>query len=373
MQQEQLQRRRRFGALDDTALGVQHHLPCGMNVRQAEARCLFLPHAGLVIRQFQHGQRLVAGLADQEKHTPDIGQFPQEKADVHPLIQQAAQQQADIGAVLRGQRVQQADEHFLSGQPQHFAGAFLRQACAAQRQRLIQQGHAVPHAAGGPFGDEAHGPFLKGHPFLFQHTGQMADDGGFRQVAENEMLTPADNGDGKFVRLGGGEDENHARRRLFQRFQQRIEGGARKHVGFVNDENLVAAFHGGVANFFAQGTGVFHAVVGGAVNFGDIHMDALRDFAALFTLVAGGCRGGVHTVERLGKNAGDGGFAHAARAAKKIGRSHFVLGGGAGQNGLDHVLTGDLGKGLGAVTRSERCVLHGAGKGGRPEPPPGQA
>ena len=40
--------------------------------------------------------------------------------------------------------------------------------------------------------------------------------------------------------LGGGEDELHVRRRLFQRLQQRVEGLRRQHVHFVDDVDLVA-------------------------------------------------------------------------------------------------------------------------------------
>lgn len=104
--------------------------------------------------------------------------------------------------------------------------------------------------------------------------------------------------------------------------------------------------------------GVFHAVVGSAVDFSDVHMRALGDLAALGAFVAGLRTGRVLAVEGLGEDAGNGGLAHAARAAQQIGRRGPVFGGGAGQHGLDHVLSGHLGEGLGAITRRKRKMLH---------------
>ena len=129
-------------------------------------------------------------------------------------------------------------------------------------------------------------------------------------------------------------------------------------MGFVYDEDLVAAFHGGVADGFAQRAGVFHAVVGRAVNFRHVHMHALSDLAALGAFIARFGAGGMLAIEGFGENAGNGGLAHAARAAQKVGRSGPVLGGGAGKDGFYHVLSRHLGKGLGAVARGEREMLH---------------
>lgn len=44
--------------------------------------------------------------------------------------------------------------------------------------------------------------------------------------------------------------------------------------------------------------------------------------------------------------------------AQEIGGRRAILGRGPGEHGLDHVLPGNLGESLGAVTRRERQVLH---------------
>ena len=90
---------------------------------------------------------------------------------------------------------------------------------------------SVAHAARGPARDEAHGAFLEGDVLLVQDLGKVLHEGVLAQMAEDEMLAAADDGDGELVRLGGGEDEDHARGRLLQRLEQGIEGAAREHVG----------------------------------------------------------------------------------------------------------------------------------------------
>ena len=72
----------------------------------------------------------------------------------------------------------------------------------------------------------------------------MLGQGVLAQVAEHKMLAAADDGHREFVGLGGGEDEDHAFRRLLQRLEQGVEGVAGEHVGFVDDEDLVAASMG---------------------------------------------------------------------------------------------------------------------------------
>ena len=131
-------------------------------------------------------------------------------------------------------------------------------------------------------------------------------------------------------------------------------------MGFVDDKNLVAAFHGRVADGFAQRAGIFDAVVGRAVDFRHVHVHALGDLAALLALVAGLWPRRVLTVERLGKNTRNGGFAHAARAAQKVGGCGPVFGRSTRKDGLDHVLTCYLGEVLRPVPCGEREMFHGA-------------
>ena len=143
------------------------------------------------------------------------------------------------------------------------------------------------------------------------------------------------------------------RRRLFQSLQQGIESLFGKHVRFVNNKDLVTAFQGGIAHSVAQAANIINAPVRRAVDFHHVHKTALRDAAADTAFVAGLSGGGVNAVQRLGENAGHGGFAHPASPAEKIGRGNPVLQRGAGQDGFHHLLPHDLREGLGAVARGK--------------------
>ena len=121
------------------------------------------------------------------------------------------------------------------------------------------------------------------------------------------------------MRLGGGQDEERARRRLLQRLQQRVEGLRGEHVDFVDDEDFVAVAGRKVADGLAQLPDFVDAAVRGRVDFENIDgitggdLDTRRAFAAgrdrrpaLF-LISGAVQG-------LGQNPRRGGLPHAARA-----------------------------------------------------------
>ena len=57
------------------------------------------------------------------------------------------------------------------------------------------------------------------------------------------------------LRLGGGEDEFHVRRRLLDEFEQGVEALRGDHVGLVEDEDLVAVAGGGEGGALAQVAG----------------------------------------------------------------------------------------------------------------------
>ena len=287
-----------------------------MQVCGRKAGCYLLPHGGFVCWQAQTGHNGLAALAQQKQVAQVARQFAHKKADVHALLQNLRAEVCYGGAVLPVQGGKQLGKKFLPSKAQHLPRGGHGQFLAAQGEGLIEQRHAVAHAACGAAGDKAHRPFFKGGVFLAQHGGKVRIQCLFAQMSEHKVLAAAHNGDGKLVRLCGGKDKDHALRRLFQRLQQGVEGVAGEHVGFVDDKNLVAAFHGRVADGFAQRAGIFNAVVGSAVDFRHVHVYALGDLAALLALVAGLWPRRVLAVERLGKNTCNGGFAHAARAAQ---------------------------------------------------------
>ena len=189
-----------------------------MQVGCGKARCKALPKGSLVSGQLQAGSQRRAALAQKKKVAQVSGQFAHEKAYIHALLQNLAAKLGHGGAVLRMQGFEKFGKHLLPGQAQHLSRGGGRELFAAQGQRLIQQRHAVAHAARRAAGQQAHGAVFKRDVFFAQHAGKVLDQRVFAQMAEDKMLAAAHDGNGELVRLGGGKDKNHARWRLFKGF-----------------------------------------------------------------------------------------------------------------------------------------------------------
>ena len=180
-----------------------------------------------------------------------------------------------------------------------------------------------------------------------------------RHIAQNELQAAGKDGDGDFVRVGGGKDEFDVAGRLFQRFEHGVEGAFGEHVHFVDDIDFVFAGSGGVLGVFQHFADVVDAGVAGGVDFEQIDKAALVDGGAGGALAAGFAVGRCFAVEAFGEDAGDGGFAHAARAGEQIGvvQAAFVE---RVLQGFDNVFLADqIGEGFRAPLAGEDLVGHG--------------
>jgi hypothetical protein len=81
--------------------------------------------------------------------------------------------------------------------------------------------------------------------------------------------------------FGRGEDELGVRRRLLECLEQRVEGLGREHVHFVENIDLVARAHRGVADRIVDLPHVLDAVVRGRVHLDDVGVPALHDGPAV--------------------------------------------------------------------------------------------
>jgi len=358
VEQQELQGQGRFQAGEHPALALQGHLPAGVDVGGLEAAGPVHPGPGLLGRKLQGGQGRLPGLAQQEHVPPAAGELAQKEAQVQALVQDLAQEPDHPGQVPGMQDLHEGEEHVLAGQAQEAAHVGLHQAGLAEGQGLAQERHAVAHAARGPAGDELYRAGLEVHGLQAEDLLQVRGDGRLGQHLEGVVLAAREDRGRKLVGLGGGQDEGHPGRGLLQGLEQGVEGLAGEHVGFVDDEDLVAALDGRVADVLLEAAGVVDAPVGGAVDLDDVRGHARGDLAAVLALVAGLGRGGGLAVQGLGEDPGDGGLAHPAGAAEEVGRSHPAGLGGPGQDGLDRVLPGHLGKGLGPVLGGEVGCAH---------------
>ena len=117
------------------------------------------------------------------------------------------------------------------------------------------------------------------------------------------------------VWFGGGEDEHHMFRRLFNDFKQRIEALLRDHVGLIENENLIAVARRGETSAFSQFSSIIHTVVRGRIDFD--HVDGTRtaggQVLAAFAFAAGVGSRPFGTVDATGQDTRGAGFAAASR------------------------------------------------------------
>ena len=100
-------------------------------------------------------------------------------------------------------------------------------------------------------------------------------------AAQIETLAARQHRDRHLADFGGREHELGVRRRLFQCLQQRVEGGAGKHVHFVEDIDLVARRDRRIAHRLVDGAHVLDAVVGRGVHLDHVEMAAFHDRLAV--------------------------------------------------------------------------------------------
>jgi hypothetical protein len=130
-------------------------------------------------------------------------------------------------------------------------------------------------------------------------------------------------------------------------------------VHFVDQVDLELAARGHVLRVVDHLAHIVHAGVGGRVDFQQVDVAAGIDVQAGRTLAARVGAGAVLAVQRLGKDARDGGLADAAGAGEQEGMVDAAAIQGVGQ-GADHVLLPDqLGKTLGAPLAGQNEIGHG--------------
>ncbi len=182
-----------------------------------------------------------------------------------------------------------------------------------------------------------------------------------------EVLAARADGLGDVLGLGGGHHEDDVVGRLFESFEQRVEGSVGDLVRFVEDVDLVFVARGAVAGGVAELADLVDAAIGGGVDFDDVDRGAGADLGAGVAEVAGlGGRAGfaadgVAAIEGARQDARDGGFADAAVAGEDVAMRDAVLGERVEQRAGDVVLADDVGEARGAVLAGEDLVGHLAG------------
>ncbi len=189
---------------------------------------------------------------------------------------------------------------------------------------------------------------------------------------EVEALAARLDGFGDLLRVGGAQDEGNVPRRLFDGFQQSIEGRGREHMHLVDDVDLPFAARRGIA-YAADDlfTDVLDARAACGIELVDIGVVALGNGLAFLAGAVGLGSGAVFAKQRLRKDSGRCRLARTARAAEQVGMGDLALLDGVLQRALDMLLAYDIGKRRRAVFAVQgfhrrASLFEGHGK---PEPP----
>ena len=295
-----------------------------------------------------------------------------EEEQVAEVVQQVRQQPAQVLAVL-GEVVQLPQRRLgfagedgagdfqdlpLRRQAEHREHVRLLDGVAAKADELVQGGFGVAHPAVRAAGDGEARSGVNLHLLQRRDVLEVLDDERGGDAAEVEALAAGKDRRQHLLRVGGGEEELHVLRRLFKGLEQRVKRRCGEHVDFVDDEDFELRRRRHVFDRLAQLADLLDAVVACAVNFQHVHGTALGDLlAARVGVVEVHLRAG-GAVEALGEDAGDGGFAGAARAAEQVGVRDTVLADGVGERLGDVLLADDIREPLRAIFAGDDLVTH---------------
>ena len=224
---------------------------------------------------------------------------------------------------------EQIDDAGAVAQPQHGFDGGGGHGAIAVGDGLIEQREIVTGRTFAGADDHRQRLRLKADAFLAQDRFEIGRHDLGRDAAQIEALAAAEDRHRHLADFGGGEDELHIGRRLFEGFQQPVEGGGREHVHFVDDIDFVRRRGGRVFDRVDDLADVVDASIGGGVHLDDVDVAAFDDGAAVLTLNAqierGMRAGAVFIVEGARQNTGGGGFADAAHAGQNEGVVNAVL------------------------------------------------
>jgi hypothetical protein len=228
---------------------------------------------------------------------------------------------------------------------------------------LIQKAQRVAHAAGRLACNERDGTIIGLDRFLAEHETNPFGDQPRGNHPEVEALHPAQDRHRDLVHLGGREHELDVRGRLLERLEQGVPGVLRQHVDLVHDEDLVAVACGAIWQRLLQFADLVDTGVARAVDLAHVHVDAFGNLAAGGALETGLDafirRARRQAVQRLGQNAGAGGFPHASYAGEQKRVRHALARDGVGQGPRHMLLTDEVSKAHRAPLAREDDVTHG--------------
>ena len=283
------------------------------------------------------------------------------------LLQSHLQRQAAFGhaislrhhrwPIAADQRVEYREQVSPIHRTEHFPHRSFFDFSGAMGNRLIQQRQGVAHAALRRPGDQAQRRDIEDHMLLAKHAFHLRANLRQRDLCQIELQAARQHRHGNLLRIRGCKNKFDMRRRFFQRLEHGIEGIARQHMHFVDDEHLETPAGGRVERTFQQIAHVIDLGIGRRIELDQIHETPGVDFGAGRALAARGCRDSSLAVEGLGDDSRQRGLAHSAGAGQQIGMMQSILRKRIA-DGTNHMLLADQ---LGKVSRApfaRQCKRH---------------
>src|SRR5262252_1999245 len=225
-----------------------------------------------------------------------------------------------LRSLLIGDGFDEASESGDADQPEGRCDVVLGDLIPAEGDHLIERRLRVAQAACAGASDLTQPGVAYFHTLAVGYLAQPPEYFFGRYLPELELLAARKYGVGNLVKLRRRHNKSDVRGRLFEGFQQGVKRAGRKHVDFVNDEDLITV--AGRPDRDVVDDHVPHVVdagVGRGVDFEHVERGARGDLDAGRALQAGAAGNARVTVETLGQYSRGGRLAGPPDAGKEVG------------------------------------------------------
>ena len=137
-------------------------------------------------------------------------------------------------------------------------------------------------------------------------------------MCSSDLLTPGQDRLRQFLRFCRRENEHEVVRWLLERFQECVERKNGEHMGFIDDEDLLATASGNESGGLTQISDLLDAPVAGGIDLNDIDIRARRDRPAVLAFHTGMTVRSLVAVQGFGQNAGDSCLAGTLGTSKQV-------------------------------------------------------
>ena len=167
-----------------------------------------------------------------------------------------------------------------------FGGLIVGEGAVGIAEELIEERFSITQAAFGDVSNQLEGFFFDGRTEICSDLSEFGGDLVSGEPVEIVPLAAAGDGGEDFMGLGGGKEKLHSAGRLFEGFQEGVEGFLGKHVDFVDDVNFILAAGGGIGDGLIDLPDVVDAAVGSSIDFHNVQGSTLGDVEARWALIA---------------------------------------------------------------------------------------